>query len=640
MLRTLMSNKTYFLIGFVFITTQCFCQNQPKADSLINVLESGQKLSDSVKIELLREVMVNHTDQDAIITYGAQAYELAKKLDDPLWCYKILIEIGYAYKLKGDLEHGLDAFLEALTYVKESGNSKQEAILYNAIAGIYRVQQDYSKTLKFYNQAISGLRQANDSITLAGTLMNTGEFYRVNHELDTAIFYFKESGEIYKNINYLLGTAYNLGNIGLVYAEQGKHELAEKNINAATEILTELGDLYPIAVYDTYMADIYKEKGDMPRALAYASNSLSIAIKNGLKEQIRDANMKLSELYELNKDFENAYIHQSQYLIYRDSINNEETIRKMADLRTAFEVSQKQIEVDLLNKEKQRQRIIAIALIVVLILIGTLTLVLYRTNQIRKRVNHTVSSQRLEMQKQRDQLNSLNATKDRFFSIISHDLRGPVNSIMGISEVIKMLVMEGNKNELIEMGDHIEKSAKHLYSLLDNLLKWAISQQGQFPYKPEKLQLKELADETLQVLANIAASKKINLLHDIDSNLLIWADKNSFQTIIRNLLSNALKFTEEGGEVKLSAKAANDFVVVNVIDNGVGITEQKMKNLFHLDNKKSTWGTSGEKGVGLGLSLAAEFAQLNHGSISAESEEGMGSIFTIQIPLFTDNRTA
>jgi adenylate cyclase len=155
---------------------------------------------------------------------------------------------------------------------------------------------------------------------------------------DTAYVYFKESGIIFEKLNYLIGKAYSIGNIGMVYANTGESNLAEKNIKEAIEILEELGDFYPICVYLISMADIYIEKGDERAALNYAMKSLTLAQQYGLKEQIRDANLKLSELYERSGNPADSYKYYKNYIIYRDSINNIKTVQSMANLRYPFKI--------------------------------------------------------------------------------------------------------------------------------------------------------------------------------------------------------------------------------------------------------------------------------------------------------------
>jgi two-component system NtrC family sensor kinase len=311
----------------------------------------------------------------------------------------------------------------------------------------------------------------------------------------------------------------------------------------------------------------------------------------------------------------------------------------MADLRTEYEVSQKQAEIDLLNQKRERNYFIGLALLFFTLFLVVLAFLLYRNNRIKRAANKLLHKQNTKLELQHTKLEALNNTKDRFFSIVSHDLRGPVNAFNGISELIKYYIAHNEMGQLREVSEYIDKSARQLSTLLDNLLDWSVKQQGTFPFRPEMLYLNPLLQEITDMFRIAAHAKNITLNLDLDEEINVWADRNSLLTIIRNLLNNALKFTQSNGLVTLSAYTEKGFVHINVIDTGVGIPEDKLESLFLLKDKIIGLGTAGEKGLGIGLSLAFEFAEMNGGSIIVNSEEGIGSIFTLKMPLNgTDQR--
>lgn len=191
----------------------------------------------------------------------------------------------------------------------------------------------------------------------------------------------------------------------------------------------------------------------------------------------------------------------------------------------------------------------------------------------------------------------------------------------------------GETQELVRIAKIMDKSSLELSALLDNLLDWAMNQQGKFPYKPEQFSLTEICESNMSMMENLAFAKDINLDLSIDENISINADRNSVSTIIRNLLSNAIKFTPSGGKVKLSLESLGSDAIIEITDTGVGIPKDKMNNLFGFKGERSSWGTDGEKGVGLGLNLVHDFVLLNHGEIEVESEEDKGSMFTVTLPI-------
>lgn len=628
----LLMNKTSLaLLLITMIITSVYSQNKQLSDSLKSELQVVK--NDSLKKAILFQLSRDNPNPTEKLNYSNQLLELATENGDFLHQIRANQLKARAFKLLGNLNQALEASLKALEISSLNEIHDGISVSCNIVASIYRQQGDLKLAVQYYNRSIAINISAKDSLYLAADYNNLGEAYRIFDLMDSALINFNKSKVIYDRLRIPIGVAYVKGNIGLVYAERGQNQLAEDNITEASNILQELGDRYPIAVYNTYMADIYNEKGDFNRALEYAQKSLVIGQEEGLKEQIRDASLKLSELYQSSGQFENAYKYQSQYIAYRDSINNEEIIRKMAEREIQYQVGQKQAELELVEARQQAERersyLIGGALLAVLILIGIIAYIQYKSSKQRKATN-------IQLAAQKQELEQLNQTKDRFFSIISHDLRGPVNAFAGISKLIKMYLRKGKVEEINDMAEDIDESAGRLSSLLDNLLEWAVQQQGQFPYTPEKINFNKITKELEATFETTASGKEINLHSKIKEDIFLFVDKNSVTTIFRNLVGNALKFTPEGGEVFFDAVIKNESVLLSVNDTGVGIPKDKFDKLFTLSENKSTWGTSGEKGLGLGLQLAYEFTEMNKGAITVESTEGKGTSFIVELPLFDE----
>jgi signal transduction histidine kinase len=231
-----------------------------------------------------------------------------------------------------------------------------------------------------------------------------------------------------------------------------------------------------------------------------------------------------------------------------------------------------------------------------------------------------------------NKLRELNATKDKLFSIIAHDLRSPFNSILGYSELLleNEVDIEAEKVAYIKI---VQSSAKTTLNLLDNLLNWAKSQTGQFIFKPEKLNLSSVIGEIIEISSSTAEIKNISLFHVPSTAFDVCADKNMLQTILRNLVSNALKFTNPNGRIKIYTKEVQDYIEITISDNGVGMDGETLSKLFQIDKKLISAGTANEKGSGLGLIVCKEFVEKQGGKIWIESETGKGcnSKFTIPI---------
>jgi signal transduction histidine kinase len=623
-----------FIILFTLLFYIHYAQAQNKSDSLILVFEENQSLDDSLKLVLLEKIYKDSKlNPDTRLKYALISLDLAKTHNYDLWTFKSEFELGNIFKKKGNLDEAVDHYLEALKINQELSEISNKALIYSSLASTYRAANNFEKSQNYAAKGIKIYRQLEDSMRLAISLMNTGEANRLERQLIPALNYFKESGEIFALLNYKIGNAYNIGNIGLVLAEMGDHKNAEEKLNHAIGILKEAEDYYPIIVYNLSMADIYVAQNRLIGAINLVEENLKIAIEHGLKEQIRDANLKLSELYATTKDFQKAYRYQNQYLIYRDSINNEATIRKMADLQTEYQVSQKQMEVDLLENERKQQNTIFIALIIIILLLAFLVFLYYRNYKRKQTLNLLITERKEEVEAQRDQLVALNETKEKFLSIVSHDLLGPVNSFKGLSTIMKASIDANNTKDLQYIHKLFDSSVNNLSTLLTNLLDWSVTQQGAIPYNPEKIVLFNLVNELLDLFANMARAKDINIKSTVNNEAVIWADINSVKTILRNLVSNAIKFTNANGQITISSDIENEILVINVTDTGIGMPQEKIDNLLAFNNYSRSAGTKGERGIGLGLQLVKEFAEMNKGSLAIESKEGIGTTFKVFLPI-------
>lgn len=230
-------------------------------------------------------------------------------------------------------------------------------------------------------------------------------------------------------------------------------------------------------------------------------------------------------------------------------------------------------------------------------------------------------------------LKKLNAQKDRFFSIIAHDLRGPLGSFMQLTEYMKENYDELSNSEFKEYFNHLYTSAKGTFKLLENLLVWTRSQLGAINLEPKKFDIQIPINDIISIYTEGARAKEITLNSNIKEGTFIYADENTFATIIRNLVSNAIKFTPKNGSITIDAKATDDYMTeISVSDTGLGIPEEQIGKLFKIEQNFSTYGTNNEKGTGLGLILCKELVKKNNGEINVLSKKGKGTTFHIQLP--------
>ncbi len=263
---------------------------------------------------------------------------------------------------------------------------------------------------------------------------------------------------------------------------------------------------------------------------------------------------------------------------------------------------------------------------------GKLAFLIAQLQDITKRKNAET-----KLIKYAEELKELNQSKDKLFSIISHDLRSPFNALLGISEYTTQFFNDLSKEEIKESIENLHSSAKKIYNLMQNLLEWTQIQTGRLEFEKSKIDLSEISKSILGLYEETAASKNIDLTNNISNSIYLYADLYMIETVLRNLVSNGIKFTHPGGSVFVSAAVKSDLVKVTVEDNGVGIDPVNQKKLFSIGEQYRMDGTANEKGTGLGLILCKDFVKKNNGTISVESELNNGSKFTFTVPLYNNS---
>ncbi len=239
-----------------------------------------------------------------------------------------------------------------------------------------------------------------------------------------------------------------------------------------------------------------------------------------------------------------------------------------------------------------------------------------------------------QLRESENELKKLNASKDKFFSIIAHDLRSPFSALLGFSEFLAQDISDLTTEEISTFAGKINESAHTVFSLLENLLQWSRIQTGKMPFEPVLFNMANRVKQSINILSDNSANKNIQLLCNVDQALMVYADENMVNSVIQNLMSNAIKFTLPGGSITINSKETGDFVEISVKDTGIGMKEEDLSKLFRIDIHHTTSGTNDERGTGLGLVLCNELIMKNNGEMRVESEYGKGSVFYFSLPKF------
>ncbi len=401
--RNLLMKKAWLCLGFFFIyVIPVMSQNQSRADSLDAVHEAGS-FEEKDHMKILGELIQEHPDPDKVLAFSNELIQRAKEAEDLSFLYEAYVGKGQALRMKGELPLALENLYEANEIAAKLGDRRKVGKSELAIADVFQVMGNSNNAIEFYRSSLKKLRQERDSLNVANALINMGDVYNIRNQPDSALVFLEEAQLITRAIKYDLGIAYSEGNIGISYALKGRNQEAQTFMNRTVEILTELGDSYGISAYLNYISDVYLEQGKYNNALSFSLQSVDIAQEFGLKEQLSDGNLKISQIYEALGDTISSYKYFKQHVAYKDSLTNITSVQKMADIRTDFEVSQKQLEVDLLNQQRRTQTIVTWTTGIALFL---LTIVVFGVLRRYRYVNRT--NKIIEEEKNRSDLLLLN----------------------------------------------------------------------------------------------------------------------------------------------------------------------------------------------------------------------------------------
>jgi len=380
----LIKNNILFIVLLIAFHFPVYCQHNESIDSLEHIYVTGN-FSEKDLLKILDTLAQNHRNTEKRLQFCEELIEKAKEMDSVYYLFNGYLEKANTLQKKGDLILALENYHLAAEIATEENDNLSLGKTYASIASVYSIMGDSKNSIDYFKKSLPIFEAENDSMIYAIALENLGDQYLDQNIPDSALIYFHLSEPIFRALKFRQGLAYNMGNKGLAYAQQNRNDLAENYMNQASEILTELSDYYPICIYLIYMADIYMDKGDLIKATDFANRSLFLARNIGLKQQVSDASLKLSEINELAGNKAESLYFFKEHIAYRDSVLSIETVQQMANLRADFEVSQKQLEVDLLNQQKANQKVLIFTMIAILGMTGLYYITLTKA---KKRSDH------------------------------------------------------------------------------------------------------------------------------------------------------------------------------------------------------------------------------------------------------------
>ncbi len=669
--------KKFVFIIFLFL--QFSSQAQEKADSLLLVLN---ELNGEAKAHVYNQLSSLYTKSDSALAFRyanealtigslvgnsiiigesytnmADAYfknemykpalelylkalDRLKDIDDDNIIGKLHRSCGASHFYRNEHDQALTYFLNALTYFETTGNKKNIVTTYSNIGQVYYRLQEHNKGLEYYKLALKISNEAQLVENIPVCLNGIAISYATRLMSDSAIYYFEQSLERFRQLNKEDKVAAVLQNIARIYRHDGNFTAALNNFNKALNTFKKLKQKERTARVLQGIGDVYKSMGNHNQAIKTYNEGLELTKK--LEKSyflILSFYDDLSYTYEEMGQVDKAFSYFKLYKAYSDSLFEEDQIARVEELEAQYQSEKKETEITRLNTEAkiaqleiQKNKVILLfGIITILLLAAIIAYILHSYNNKRK-INLLLQAKNSQIETQRNELEILNTSKNKFFSIIAHDLKNPFHTVLGYSSLLDKEYGRLSDTDRQKYARDIFKSTHTIFRLLQNLLDWSRSQTGNINFAPIAFDFKGLSENIHSLLKPVADNKKIMLEWDIAEQSIVYADPIMVETILRNLVSNAIKFSYENSTIRTTMEIEKDVATICVRDVGVGMSMNDLQHLFHIDSKVKRKGTSNEDGSGLGLILCKEFIEINNGTICAQSELGKGSTFCVTLP--------
>ena len=623
------------------------------SNALENYLKSneyGQKINNKSSL-ISNYLLIGNTYRnlkrfsEAITSYNSGLL-LAKEIEDYQNEGFLLYRIANAYYDINDVNKSLEYAIKSANIFINHNIDGNLADVYNFIGYIHSALKNTDLSLEYHEKALVLYTRVNDIKGLTMALNNIGVIYNINKDNKKAIEYYSKSLEYAKQLNDNEGISTSMNNIGMIYVELDQIDKGIDYYFQSLKYSAKLFDKYGYTNTFNNIAQAYLKAGDFKKAEEYVLEALPLAKKVTEVSIVQESYQILAKIYSKKGQYNKAFEYQALQLAYNDSLYTQQKTSSILEMQTRFETEAKEKEIQLLKKDNEisvlevdRHKILQkyLGLSSVLFLLLALVILISqrrkrKTNILLSQKNKELEQTNLKLTESEMNLMELNATKDKFFSIIAHDLKNPFNALLGFSELLERNYDTYTKAEIKEYINVIYESSQGLFKLLDNLLQWSRTQTGSITYNPEQFQLLSVIKQEVSYLQLNADKKKITIKSLLNESITAYADKNIISSVIRNLINNAIKFTNTNGRVEIWAQETASEVEISITDSGVGIDNDDLDKIFQLNSSISNKGTANEEGTGLGLLLCKEFIQMNNGRIWVKSIKGKGSTFSFTLP--------
>ncbi|MGS0528064.1 tetratricopeptide repeat-containing sensor histidine kinase [Zobellia nedashkovskayae] len=539
--------------------------------------------------------------------------------------------IGLALWQEGKNGIALTKFLEALPIAEKVNDVYMMGAIYDNIALLYDDNKDYDTALLFNEKSRQISIKNNFDIALAQTLLNMAVMYNKQEKYTMASKNVDQCINIFKKTNHFDWLGYSYKEKGSIILNQHNYKEAQEWFKKSLKIFDEI-DLN-IGYARTYMgmARSYLGLSNLDKAENFGLKALKISEELKVFADIMESNLVLSQIYNEKGEPLKAYEYLTEYLRLFKKSSAENYQKGLGVLRSEIKFeAQKKLLIQENKSAIAQQRLYIFAAFAASVVLAIFLISLNKTHKIQKKLNKQLQIKQEDLIKRESELHEANQTKDKLFSVIAHDLRGPINSFHSL---LNLYVENGLSKEQI---DTVLPKALHniqgISDMLNNLLVWGKTQLNGTIIKPSNVDLRVLVNENIELMKPLAIKKSITLFNNLPLNIISFSDCDLIDIVLRNLISNAVKFTNKNGKVNINVVEMSHRYQIEVKDNGVGMAHENQSNLFDKNHNRTSHGTNNEKGTGLGLSLSKEMVESNGGTIWVESELNVGTSIFFTVP--------
>ncbi|MCE1189000.1 MAG: tetratricopeptide repeat-containing sensor histidine kinase [Ignavibacteria bacterium] len=581
------------------------------------------------------EATHNYKLKSTVLNYLGVIYGNLGKLDSAFFYYKEALnvattnndetQIAYSLNNLGDYyiksalySTGLEKIMHAYDIFERLQNKQGMAYSLNDIGEIFLIQQDFTKALEYFKRSCDIRLELKDKRGYAKSLINLANTYDNLKQIDKALETFSVALQASKEADYIKGQGWVYTGLADLYLRQGKYELALQNSEKALALDLKIENKYGEIINYNRLAQIYIKLKDHTKARYYLGKAKTESELSGHIDQLMIAYRHFTDISQAEGNYNEAFNFFREYETLNERIFSQQSLNRIADLQLAFVLEKKDRENEMLKRDLAYQKNTRNYLILISLLIFGLGILVVSKYKAGRKTNLL--------------LQELNNAKDSFFSIIAHDLKGPIGAVANLAEILHSDYEDLPDTDRKRLITSVSETSIEVRRLLLDLLTWANTQKGGMGLNPSSLNLKALLDSSARSNMLMAKNKNLKLILEVEDNFLITADKFILETIAGNFINNAIKFSFPDNKIVIAANMDEKMVHVSVTDFGKGMNTEILDKLMKIDTKVTTIGTKGEKGTGLGLKICKEFAALHNGKIEIVTSPDKGSKFTFSFP--------